>query len=649
MLRTLLAVSTVSLLLSTPSHGRGLAKGEKGSVAGRVRIGDPRPGSKKMDQQKLRRVEGVVISVTVDNTDGTSEVFKAIETKTGTYKLLGEAPKEGSKIEVMNPMVSDGYMAIQGYQILTEASPEALSLSEATGQETLLGVRLKFRNGAETPCGPGMLQEKLFTDPGSVASYFKDQSRGAVTFSGSVHPELLEVEGSGSICDFYNWANQAEAILLSRGINPKDFTKVMYFTPPANCGFAGVAEGLPSRRSWLNGNYCSWNGVLVHEMGHNLGFAHAGSPNWTYGDPSDVMGNNGAQTYSPGLNAVNRSRAGWLSDEEIIQGDASGKVYDLTSLSPPYDGAGTPRVLVITDPELFSRVYVSLRSPVGFDSILNTYFFNQISIHRGAPQLSVPTTLLTTVAVGASYQDTSGVRIEHLSLSGNSSRVKVSKSCLRRRPYVYLQEQFSMGAGQTRETEFIIQNLDNSICASTNFTTAITLPEYLGGEIIPVSVTLAPQEIQRFKIRLSTSPEIKSELTLPYSVTISGHETGPVSQQAQVLIDLTPPLTPSDLTATPRYRCPGIDLAWSSPKSADNKWSHFNIYRNKRFYTTSKFTTFTDTKIRKGFYGYRVQAEDDAGNVSDLSEEVRVLIRKQHWIPCEKTPVIELENSKSAN
>ncbi len=152
------------------------------------------------------------------------------------------------------------------------------------------------------------------------------------------------------------------------GINTGGDPIVYYFTGFGSCGYGGYAIG---NGVFINGGDRM---TLAHELGHELGLAHAHSKDCRdgsgarvplstscavieYGDVNDVMG--GFST--AGYNAIERQRLGWMS----------GRVTDV----PAAGGTFTVAPLELTTPGLQAlrindgtTLWVEYRQPIGLDA-----------------------------------------------------------------------------------------------------------------------------------------------------------------------------------------------------------------------------------------------------------------------------------------
>jgi len=155
-----------------------------------------------------------------------------------------------------------------------------------------------------------------------------------------------------------------------------------------SCGaqsFATVGTG--------GGELFSGNGIgaamgepyLLHEFGHNLGFAHAdGSicasptrfdasidrygfasttcPTTEYDDYLDIMGYT-VHGATPNLSSVQRILSGWMTNYTTVNGGAAKRTITLM----PLGASAGSQSIVITDPASDEKYYVEYRAPIGRD------------------------------------------------------------------------------------------------------------------------------------------------------------------------------------------------------------------------------------------------------------------------------------------
>jgi hypothetical protein len=143
------------------------------------------------------------------------------------------------------------------------------------------------------------------TRPDSLNSYYLEQTYGQIGFSGQAFA-AMNIPDQSSQCqptDLARWATKAE---MAAGVSDAAYQHIVFVFPTVMaCGFVGVAE-IGGKHVWVNGDFSVR--VLAHELGHNLGLAHAGGIQCTnagspapmgdacsaegleYEDPFDAMG-----------------------------------------------------------------------------------------------------------------------------------------------------------------------------------------------------------------------------------------------------------------------------------------------------------------------------------------------------------------------
>ncbi|MEU8705051.1 LAETG motif-containing sortase-dependent surface protein [Streptomyces sp. NPDC048565] len=185
----------------------------------------------------------------------------------------------------------------------------------------------------------------------SLASFYTEVSRGRYTTvpavdEGVVGPITLPMTAAG--CDHNKINTLTQEALAAKGlVRDEDYESLSIVFPAqkAGCDWAGLGS-VPGPYTWINlYGTASGLGVVGHEFGHNLGFAHQGRSMCTDGDLADckldgtsaksLMGGGGPAT---GFSAPEMIHAGWLSGSEAAEVDKSG-TYTLRSLHG--EGGGT--------------------------------------------------------------------------------------------------------------------------------------------------------------------------------------------------------------------------------------------------------------------------------------------------------------------
>ena len=216
-------------------------------------------------------------------------------------------------------------------------------------------IQVRFKGGPSTAASLNKISDVFFNSPDidgvdrSVARYMHDASYGKVTVSGTVFPPV-KIDAYRSDCDSYQsveppyligseeWTMKAREQLEALGTDLSSYTHFYYVWPRANCSDGGKGR-LRAGWAWINGWPSRAHYVVTHELGHNLGIAHAsltrctlggrrvalgGTCKYTeYGNKFDLMGSGYL------LGVYERMIAGWIEDDELPQYEAPG-VYELT-------------------------------------------------------------------------------------------------------------------------------------------------------------------------------------------------------------------------------------------------------------------------------------------------------------------------------
>lgn len=224
-------------------------------------------------------------------------------------------------------------------------------------------IQVRFNGGPRTAAASNKIGDAFFNAPDidgvdrSVARFIQDASYGKTTVSGTVFPPV-KIDAYRRDCDSYQsveppyligsveWTMKAREQLEALGTDLSSYTHFYYVWPTANCGDGGMGR-LRAGWAWING----WPGrathVVNHELGHNLGLAHASLTRCTsggkrvalggtcrfteYGNKFDLMGTGYI------LGVYERMIAGFIEDQEFPQYSEPG-VYELT-LNPVEYGA----------------------------------------------------------------------------------------------------------------------------------------------------------------------------------------------------------------------------------------------------------------------------------------------------------------------
>merc|ERR1719238_781765 len=145
------------------------------------------------------------------------------------------------------------------------------------------------------------------------------------------------------------------------------------------CTWGGLGE-VAGKKTWENQHGIRNPGIRLHELGHNLGWHHAGTQTMSgdrfgsnyceYCDDSDPMG--GALQVTS--NAPHRYTMGWLPDRSVLRcemGECATRKFQLRDLNTDDStlAAGQYTVATVTVPSQGNRhLTISYRSGQGADT-----------------------------------------------------------------------------------------------------------------------------------------------------------------------------------------------------------------------------------------------------------------------------------------
>ncbi len=514
-------------------------------------------------------------------------------------------------------------------ELLSEATP---SLS---GDQRTLVMMLNF-NDATLSCSADAINNTMFADPSglSVNALYRDTSHGRISFSGNVvGPYTINYSVTG--CDPDSWSKAGEAAAAAANVDVASYPHRVYVMPEGYCAAAGLGSvgGNPSH-AWIF--TCGTKGVYAHELGHNLGLDHAasvlnGQLN-EFGDGSDPMAMSGNGLL--GLNAPHRHQLGWASPQLITQSGT----YSVAPLQPDPATVADPQVYVVPKADTNDFYYLSTRYALKYDSALQPYYVNALSIHRYTgrvlPSIAdvTKTFLVTELSDGQSFSDpVNGITVTEVSHDSTRATVRVEYTavCRPATPSLTMSPQTQSGnAGTSLAYVLSVTNRDGAACAPSAFALNAAVPSGWARSLSAASLTLAPGASGQATLTV-TSPSGAPAGT--YNMTASAADTVTATHSitgaaTYTVRDTVPPSAPSGLTATVNSKTKQIQLSWSAATD-DVGVRDYHVLRNTVEVGTSTTVSWFDSAYLAGAtYSYAVVAVDAAGNASLPSSSVTVTL-----------------------
>jgi len=444
-----------------------------------------------------------------------------------------------------------------------------------SGNKRLAVVLFNFQNKSSDFWPKDEIKKWLFTDPASLNEYYKEVSYGNLSFSGDVFgPVTVPFSAEENCGSVYEPSMAAKEMVKATGVDLDGYDYVAFDFPAYNSCWAGAWADIGGRYTWFNEPLLNYDSVLptkapttpgttpapyypamtrvglvIHEIGHNLGMYHANSfeckdltgaattlglikkcTNMEYGDLFDVMG---THFFDPRhVNNYHKGQMGWLPESLTLTTEGSGdfKLHPIESSN--FSGA------------LSANSYEAIRIPAGiYSGYSNGNVFYYLEYRKKVPGIfdqfeeSDPVVQGVTIRLGFDYpvatnsflldvtperytindstiklgqvynDDTRGIKITVKDVDANGDlNIRIDRFtpiCIRNVPDIYFESVY-MWSKPGEPTDFFasITNNDMPGCGPSTFSIIPSLPNGWEQQSVNSEITINPQETKSINLTI---------------------------------------------------------------------------------------------------------------------------------------------------
>ncbi|NNK33066.1 MAG: hypothetical protein HKP02_08070, partial [Xanthomonadales bacterium] len=347
------------------------------------------------------------------------------------YKVRGRGRPDGVDV--------DSVEALDGGASSNEPEPGSEAAALAPPETRKILTLLVDFNDAVVTTGTSngttvqQVKDRMFNETKNVADYFFNTSLGTLTWDpdgdGDGQQDVFHVSiddtylGASSGCSPSTWVNLASAAFeAATGKDVGIYRHRLLITPNywdysgRHCTWGGVAQVGCGSWCWAIGADPNsiMHGVIVHELGHNLGFNHARTdlnnngydPNEGtdsgYGDNSDMMGSSRNWKY---FNPPHAEDKGWIdpTDYEIREVVPSSSVQSFDLLPLDEESWSWPGLRALkVERDGSTDYYVAYRLQTGDYNNLNSEYNDRVLVYYGFDN-STYSYHVATLAAGESF------------------------------------------------------------------------------------------------------------------------------------------------------------------------------------------------------------------------------------------------------